>query len=244
MTILIGFHLSGYHDLKHYYLHVSLHNKAEFPGILSYSRFVELLPEALMCLLLMVIALKGKNSGKCFMDSTAIAVCKNKRIFSHKVFRGLAKRGKNTMGWFFGFKLHVITNHVGHLIAFKITTGNVDDRAVVPSLTRNVFGKVFADKGYISQELFEKMLQNGTRIITSLRNNMKPKIMPIEDSEDLGKRSLIESMFNVLKNSCRIEHSRHRSPINFCVNIVAALCAYTFKVTLFKNLSNMALLGV
>lgn len=244
MTILIAFHLSGYHDLKHFYLHAQRHFKAEFPGILSYSRFVELMPQALMCLLLMAVALKGESTGKSFIDSTAIAVCKNKRIFSHRVFKHLAKRGKTSMGWFFGFKLHLVTNHLGHILSFKITPGNVDDRAVVPDLVKDLVGKLFADKGYISQNLFEKMLEKSLKIVTSIRSNMKPQIIEIEESETLGTRSLIESVFNVLKNSCRIEHSRHRSPVNFCVNIVAALCAYIMRVTLFKAASNMALLGI
>ena len=114
-------------------------------------------------------------------------------------------------------------------MAFTLTQGNIDDRAPVPGLVQDIFGKIFGDKGYISKKLFETLLDKGTKLVTSIRSNMKPQIMPIEEAQLLGKRSLIESVFNVLKNSCRIEHSRHRSPKNFVANLLGALCAYMMR---------------
>lgn len=229
MTILIAFHLSGFHDLKHFYVFVQAGWKSAFPGLPSYSRFVELIPSAAIFLFAMQVAMRGECTGKAFVDATALAVCKNKRISSHKVFKNLAKRGKNTMGWFYGFKLHLVINDLGHVMAFTLTPGNTDDRKPVPQLFQNMFGKVFGDRGYISKDLFNSLLQKGVRLVTAHKSNMKPAIVTTEDSEMLSKRSIIESIFNVLKNSCRIEHSRHRSPRNFVVNILGALCAYMMR---------------
>ena len=232
MTILIAFHMSGFHDLKHFYKFIQIFHPRAFPGILSYSRFIELTPTAAISLYALLISLRGENIGSSFIDATALAVCKNKRISAHKVFKNLAKRGKTTMGWFFGFKLHLVINEFGHILAFTLTQGNVDDRVPAPQILEGIFGKVFGDKGYISQPLFEKLFAKGCQLITALRSNMKPKLHTISDSEALGKRSLIESVFNVLKNSCRMEHSRHRSPKNFVVNLIGSMCAYMMRFTL------------
>jgi hypothetical protein len=232
MTILIAFHTSGFHDLKHFYDYIRIYHRRAFPGLLSYSRFIELTPTAAISLYALSISLRGEHTGNSFVDATALAVCKNKRIYAHKVFKNLARRGKTTMGWFFGFKLHLVINEFGHILAFTLTQGNVDDRVPVPQLLKDITGRVFGDKGYISQPLFEKLFAKGSRLITSLRSNMKPKLHTLSDSQMLGKRSLIESVFNVLKNSCRMEHSRHRSPKNFVVNLIGAVCAYMMRFTL------------
>ena len=133
------------------------------------------------------------------------------------------------MGWFFGFKLHFIINDSGEIISWAITKGNIDDRHPVPDLAKTVKGKLFGDKGYISQPLFEKLFSQGTQLITSIRSNMKNKLMPIFDRILLRKRSIIETINDQLKNISQIEHSRHRSPINFLVNLIAALSAYQLK---------------
>ena len=229
MTILIAFHLSGYHDLKHFYVYVAHNWRKEFPGLVSYSRFVELIPCASIFLYGLLTSLRGEVTGKSFIDATGLAVCKNKRISGHKVFKNLAKRGKNTMGWFFGFKLHLVINEYGHILGFNLTPGNEDDRKSAEQVLKDIWGKVFADKGYISKKLFDSLLTKGIKLVTSRKSNMKPEIIALDESEMLGKRSLIESVFNVLKNSCRIEHSRHRSPRNFVVNLIGAMCAYMMR---------------
>lgn len=229
MTIVIAFHLSGYYDLKHFYYFVRAYWNNAFPNLVSYSRFVELLPSAAFFLFFLLNAIKGEVTGVTYIDASALAVCKNKRISGHKVFKTLAKRGKTTMGWFYGFKLHLAINDKGQILSFALSPGNIDDRQAVPSLLKGILGKVYGDKGYISKDLFEKMMAIGIKIITSIKSNMKPKIIPIEESDELQKRSLIESVFNVLKNSCRMEHSRHRSCKNFIVNLFASLCAYMMR---------------
>src|SRR2546430_816478 len=171
----------------------------------------------------------GKCRGISFIDSTKIGVCHNRRIWSHKVFKALAKRGKTSVDWFYGFKLHWVVNDCGELLAVKITAGNVDDRNPVLELARALFGKLFGDRGYISQKLFEQLWGQGVQLITKLRKNMKNRLLPLFDKLLLRKRSICETINDQLKNISQIEHSRHRSVFNFFVNLIAGLVAYTFR---------------
>jgi hypothetical protein len=232
MTIIVNFHLSGYRTFKDYYIkYVCKHLNKEFPGLVSYNRFVELMPGVLIPL---VIYLKrcrfGKVTGIAFVDSTTLKVCNNRRIYRHKTFKTLAKRGKTSMGWFYGFKLHLIVNDQGELLSTVFTPGNVDDRnqKMMKSLTKNIVGKLFGDRGYISKSLFNFLLKRGVQMITTIKKNMKNKLMPVMDKLLLRKRCIIETINDQLKNICQIEHSRHRSPVNFLVNLVSGLVAYTF----------------
>lgn len=227
MTILIYFHYSHYRDFKAYYLQwVCLKFKPEFPTLVSYKRFVALIPTVMMPLCAYLQSLKAIPTGLAFVDSTPIAVCHRKRISQHKVFAGLAEIGKTTKGWFLGFKLHLICNHQGELIACRITPGNVDDREPLPEMAKQLFGKLFGDKGYISQSLFEELFANGLQLITGIKKNMKNKLVPLFDKIMLRKRPMIECLIHQLKNVFQAEHSRHRNPINGLINILTALVAY------------------
>jgi len=228
MTILIRFHQSHYRDFKAFYTeHVLQHLRAEFPGLVSYTRFVEFIPETLIPLCVYLRACCGACSGVSFLDSTTLAVCHNRRIHQHKVFAGLAARGKTSVGWFFGFKLHLVFNDQGELLNIALTPGNVDDRKPVPKLVRRLFGKLFADKGYLSRPLFEQLLTTfGIQLITKLRRNMRNQLMPLSDKLLLRKRAIVESIIDQLKNISQIEHTRHRSPFNFLVNVLCGLIAY------------------
>ena len=223
MTILIHFHQSHYRDFKAYYTCYVLERlRSEFPGLVSYTRFVEFVPSALipLCVYLRSSCL-GVCTGISFMDSTALAVCKNPRIHSHRVFAELAKRGKTSTGWFFGFKLHLIFNDRGELLNLMLTPGNVDDRQPVPKMVRKLFGKLFADRGYISKKLVDELLRTfNVQLITGIRSNMKNVLMPLTDKLLLRKRAIVETIIDQLKNISQIEHSRHRSPINFLVNLI------------------------
>lgn len=227
MTIVIHFHQQQYRNFKAYYTHyVQVHLQREFPQLVSYTRFVELQAQAMVPLLLYLHSLKGKCSGISFMDSTPLAVCANRRIPRHRVFRGIAQRGKTSMGWFYGFKLHLVVNDQGQLLSFCLTAGNVADVKTVPTLARDLFGKLIADKGYISNKLFRQLYADGVQLITGIRKNMRPLPMPIYDRILRRKRALIETIFDQLKNISQIEHSRHRSGTNFVVNLLAGLIAY------------------
>lgn len=230
MTILIWFHLSGYRTFKQYYEgYVQQHLRSEFPELWSYMRFVEWMPRSVDVLILYLLSKRGSVTGISFVDSTALAVCRNQRILSHKVFRGLAERGKTSMGWFYGFKLHLIINDRGEIITFAITPGNVDDRKPVSKMAGRLFGKLFGDKGYISRKLTEALLAMGVQLVTPLRRNMKPQMLSWMDHILLRKRALIESVNDQLKNISQIEHSRHRSVVNFFVNLFAGLTAYSLR---------------
>jgi len=130
------------------------------------------------------------------------------------------------MGWFYGFKLHLVVNEQGELLAFQITPGNVDDRQPVPKLCRDLFGKVFGDKGYFSQKLFQDLWDDGVQLITMVRRNMKNQLVVLEDKLLSRKRTIIETINDQLKNISQIEHSRHRSINNFFVNLIGGLIAY------------------
>ena len=226
-TIIVYFHYSGYKNFKHYYIeHVCRYLRKEFPALISYSRFIQLMPRVLMPIARFLKSSFGKCSGISIIDSTSINVCHNRRITRNKVFSGLAERGKSTMGWFFGFKVHLITNDRGELLSVKVTKGNVDDRQAVPKMVKNIFGKLFGDKGYLSSSLSEKLRSKGLSLITTIKKNMKNKLMPLFDKIMLRKRFIIETINDKLKNECQIEHTRHRSPMNFLVNLLAGLTCY------------------
>lgn len=232
MTILIAFHLSGMRNLKHYYLfYVCKHLTEEFPSLVSYNRFVELQQRVALPLVLFLKTCRmGTCTGISFIDSTALKVCHIKREHQNKVFDGTATKGKSTLGWFFGFKLHIIINDRGEIISFVITQGNVDDRQPLSmeSFIRNVSGKLYADRGYISQKLAEVLFVDGIHFVAKMRNNMKGGELPLQDRLMLRKRAVIESVNDELKNICQIEHTRHRCFTNFITNLIAGLLAYSF----------------
>lgn len=246
LTILVYFHASQYRTFKHFYQdHMLAQRRAEFPGLLSYTRFVELIPFALLPLCAYLPTRYGACTGLQFIDSLPIRVCHNRRIHSHKVFAGLAQRGKGSMGWFYGLKLHLVINEQGEILAVTLTPGQVDDRRPVPKLVRRLWGKLWADRGYISQPLFEQLWAQGLQLITKLKRNMKNKLMPLWDKLLLRQRALIECVNDQLKNISQIEHTRHRSPTNGIVNMVAAVVAYTFqpnKPALFRSQDQQKLL--
>lgn len=233
MTISIFFHHSGYKTFKSYYCkHVCKYLKKAFPGLVSYNRFVELQQQTVVPLMFFAkIHGTKKCSGISFIDSFPLKACHTRRESSHKTFKNIARKGKTSVGWFFGFKVHLVVSHVGEIIDFDITPGNVSDSnsGVVGKITKKLFGKLFGDRGYISQKLFKNLYENGVELITKLKRNMKNKIMQIYDKLLLRKRGMIESVIAILKDDFCIEHTRHRSASNFLGNICSALSAYVFK---------------
>lgn len=232
MTITILFHLSGFRTFKHFYIfYVQKHMKTDFPSTVSYNRFTELMQHNIMPLsLFLKTCCLGKCTGISFIDSTPIRVCNSKRIKRNKVFKGIATTGKSTMGWFHGFKLHIIVNDKGELLNLTITQANVDDRTPLKNerFIDKIYGKLFGDKGYLSKELFGNLFNDGIHLVTYLKRNMKNVLMPLMDKIHLRKRSIIETINDQLKNICQVEHSRHRSFGNFISNLISGLIAYTF----------------
>lgn len=232
ITLMTLFHLGNFRNMKHFYVHyVQKHLQSEFPQTVSYNRFTELMQ---LAVLPMTIFLKtcclGECTGISFVDSTPIRVCKNKRIKRNKVFKGIAELGKSTMGFFFGFKLHLIINDKGEILNFVITQGNVDDREPLKNerFIESIKGKLYGDKGYLSKELTNILFVDGLHLVTNIRNNMKNCLMELKDKIMLRKRSVIETINDELKNMCQVEHSRHRSFGNFITNMLSGLIAYSF----------------
>jgi len=232
ITILVLFHLGCFRNFKHFYQgYVQKHMKDDFTNTVSYNRFVELSHKICMPMTLFLkTCCLGQSTGISFVDSTPIRVCKNKRISRNKVFKGTATTGKSTMGWFYGFKLHLIINDKGEILNFVITQANVDDREPLKNkrFVNKIKGKLYADKGYLGQKLSNLLFVDGIHLITSIRNNMKNVLMELKDKILLRKRSVIETVNDELKNMCQIEHSRHRSFNGFVANTIAALIAYSF----------------
>jgi len=232
MSILLLFHYGQFTNLKSFYqLYVCVHLKDLFPDLVSYNRFVELQKKVAVPLM---IFLKhkglGKSTGINFVDSTHLKVCHNRRIHQHKTFDGIAERGYCSIGWFYGFKLHLIINDKGEILGFYLTKGNVDDRdvKVMSDMTKDIFGKLFADKGYISKALSDLLFGNGIQLIAKPKKNMKKQNLSQVDKILLRKRAIIESVYDELKNICKIQHTRHRSVNNFLINLMAGLAAYCF----------------
>lgn len=232
MAIIVYFPYSGYKTFKTYYKkHVCVHLKDAFNELPSYNRFIELKQEVIFPLMLLAKLLtRDKCTGKSFVDSTALKVCHIRRSSSHKTFRGIARKGKTSVEWFFGLKVHLVINEYGEVINFDLTAGNVADNnhAVVEKLTEGVHGKLIGDKGYMSKELSKKLQRKNVKLITKVRKNMKPIGLSAYDQWLIGKRGLIESVIGVLKTQFSIEHSRHRSLKSFFAGVFSSLIAYAF----------------
>lgn len=232
MTIVITFHGSGFRTFKDFYTcQVLPHWRSAFPHLVSYNRFVELIPWSVMALACFLQTTFGALTGISFIDATSVAVCHPNRAKQHKVFKEQADWGKSSVKWYFGFKLHLIINDQGELLAATLTPGNTDDRKPVPEMAQQLTGKLFGDKGYVSQALFEQLYKQGLELIAKRRKNMTNRLMTLMDKVLLRKRAVIESVNDQLKNICQIEHSRHRSGFNFLANLLGGLIAYSYYPT-------------
>jgi hypothetical protein len=142
MTLIIAFYAAGFRNLRHFYIDfVQRSHRDTFPDLVSHSRFVALMPSALVPLCAFLQTRYGRVTGMAYIDSTRLKVCHRKRAHAHRVLEPGATWGKTSMGWVYGFELHLVINAEGELLTLKLTAGNVDDRAPVPELTRGLFGK-------------------------------------------------------------------------------------------------------
>jgi Transposase DDE domain len=231
LTIVLLYHKSPCKNFKSFYLcYLPLYH-TEFPALVSYERFVQLKQRILpyLALLLDWFRSTSEPTGIYFVDATSIGVCHNKRISRNKVFKGVAARGKSTMGWFYGFKLHLVINEHGEIQGVALTAGNVDDRTPVPNLVKHLKGLLFGDKGYIKMELFKTLYERGLKLITGIKKGMKNILMPLYEKRMLRKRSIIETVFDYLKNKFELVHTRHRSVGNFLVHVLSTIASYSMK---------------
>ena len=232
LTVEILYHKSPCKNFKYFYNSYLQLYKDDLT-LVTYERFVIIkkrITTYLMLLLNWLCAISDKT-GLYFIDSTSLNVCHNKRINRNCVFKNLAKIGKNTKGWFFGFKLHIVINDKGEIQSACLTQGNVDDRKPVKNMVKSITGLLFRDKGYISASLFKDLYNKGLKCVTKTKKYMKNLPMDLTEKFLLKKRSIVETVFDYLKNKFEIEHSRHRSADNFLVHVLSTLVAYSLKNT-------------
>lgn len=231
ITINIYYHLSGMRCMKWFYEKIILDKlKSYFPKAYSYSHFVncidliykELLAYLILCRL-------SKTSKANYIDSKRLEVCHLKREQQHRVFKGLAKKGKSSTGWFFGLKLHLIVNQWGEIVNFRITAGNVADNQsnLLKGLTQNLRGWLFGDRGYWSK-IREVLEIQGLYLIPKPKKNQEALPITPEQKHYASKRGVIESVFDRLTNLMDIDHTRHRKPLHALANLFAGLIAYSF----------------
>lgn len=232
ITIILFYQQSPCENFKSFYLdYLKPFYRSEFPKLPSYHRFTALKPRILwyLALLLQWFCKQAKTTGISYIDATSIAVCHSKRISRNKVFAEIAKLSKSTYGWFFGFKLHLVINEIGEIQGVTLTKGNVDDRKPVPNLTKKLIGLLFGYKGYIKKELFQELFDRGLKLVTKVKKGMKNALISLKEKILLRKRSIIETVFGCLKNKFELEHTRHRSPINFLVHVFSTLISYSMQ---------------
>ena len=231
MTIEIAYHFSGYQCFKSFYKEcLEVHFRQDFPTLLSYNRFIELkkhLVFPLFCF--MQATMQKKCTGFSFVDSSKLSVSHPCRVHQHKVFKDKARWGKTSVGWFWGFKLHLCISHKGDILGFTLSLGNQDDRHLdsLKQVFRYVFGLVLGDRGYQSETLRKKFQDQFLKMDSKLRKNTKRRLEALE-SVMVRKRALIESVFDLLKEHLGLEVASPRCMCNYFVNIFATLAAYTF----------------
>jgi hypothetical protein len=243
MTILVMFQMSRFRDFKNFYTgFLCAYYKRDFPKLPSYERFVELMKRAIFPLTIFTQLKAGKQTGLYYIDSSCLPVCHIKRSRRHKTFDSIAEYGKTSVGWFFGLKLHIVTNHEGRLLAFKITRGNRSDAKEAVPLLKSLKGLAFGDKGYIGKKIFEELIDKGLKLITRKRKNMKETFdLSCYEKQLLNQRGIIETVIGHLKHCYQVWHTRHRSIMNAMTHLVAALAAYAIeplKVSAIKLLAN------
>lgn len=229
LTILLAYHQSGMSCFKYYYLDLCDHHRDKFKGLVHYDRFIKHIKKAFPALICMFKSLEGEATEYMFIDSTPMAVCHNLRERKHKVFKGLAAKGKTSTGWFFGFKLHMVFNTKGEIVRLTITPGNTNDRTKVPQLMHGLMGKLIGDKGYISKELFDQLFNQGVVLVTKIRKNMKNCLLELSDKLMLMKRSFVETIFSSMKSLNTLIHHRHRCHINAFSHLFAGLINYQIR---------------
>ncbi len=231
ITIVVLFHRSHATNLKSFYTEdIRDKYQRDFPNMLAYKRLVERLLELAPLCLAVLELMTQECTGISYVDSTSLKSCHIKREHQHRVMASLAHKGRTSMGWFYGMKLHITINHRGELISFATTPGNVNDREPLKdgTLLKGLHGRIFADSGYISNELAEWLSQADIELIAKPTKQQKKVHISQENKRLLFMRSLVETVIGQLKTKCRLEHTRHRSINGFYANLATALMAYQF----------------
>jgi len=238
LTILVWGAWRGLKDKAKLYFHVQAYHRQDFPALGAYSKFVEATNRysmelrALLALLLHRNRLAQGPYPIVLQDSTAIAVCHVARSRQHRTFRDWARKSKNGMGWWYGFKLHVQCDEAGRLCAFDLTTATVDDRKLLDPLTRWLKdGIVVGDGGYLSQAKAKDLAQRGVYLLTSTRKNMRHLASQFQLA-CLQLRHRVEELFAFLKCAFGAVRTTHRASYALPIHLLCSLLAYS----LYKSL--------
>jgi hypothetical protein len=226
MTILVLYHSSQFRNFRTFYEGVVLTLlRSAFPKAPSYARFIAVTKHVWVPLTVFLLTRMGRRTGLYYIDSTPLPVCHPRRINRHKVFAGLAERGKTSLGWFFGFKLHLVFNHERQIVALTLTPGNVNDTTPVPQLTQDLIGKLFGDKAYVGKDLAHKLLRRGLVLMTRVRRNMKRLPLSFLDKALLNGRNIVETIIGHIKEFSSLRLPKHRSVFNAFTHLTAAIVA-------------------
>jgi len=241
LTLGIFRFATGVKDVKHYHRKLVSSYSQELGRIPNYGNFNALMNQATPYVIFLLewicYSNKSTSNGAYFLDATSLKVCENKRIFDHKVCEDIAQRGKSSMGWFFGFKLHVVCDSLGRLVSLLITPGNTDDRKFVLKLLKGLKGLCVADAGYVSKKLMHELYEQGLLLLTDVRNSMK-RLMSEAQHAVLKLRQRIEGIFSCLKHRLKAEASIARSPLGYVSRCLYACLTFA----LSKELETIALL--
>lgn len=231
MTILVMFQMSKFRDFKNFYTgFLTVYHKSYFPRMPSYERFIAIMNRAIFPLTIFTQVNGGKRTGIYYIDSSCLPVCHLKRSKRHKTFDAIAEYGRTSVGWFFGLKLHIVTNDKGELLAFKVTRGSRSDSKEAAPLLKSLQGLAFGDKGYLGKKLFDELFEKGLKLITRKRKNMKEKLdLSSYEKQLLNQRGIIETVIGHLKHYYQVWHTRHRSIFNAMTHLIAALAAYAIE---------------
>jgi hypothetical protein len=225
--IAVWYKNSQLHHFKAFYGMIQRFYYKLFNALSSYQRMVHLINQHQLALQALHISLTSSAQTACaWVDSTTLPVCKNQRIQRHKSLKKIATRAKSSMGWFYGCKLHVLVDAQGQFIQTQLSNGHTSDIKILPKLAQGYIGKIFGDRGYISETLKEKLVKQDIELITYHRKNMRPVKLSSEDEMMLRQRNKIETIFSLLKQQYNLVSSRHRSISGYLAGIYASLCAY------------------
>lgn len=243
VTLFIFRFFTGHRNWKDFYRHIKTYHSKDFPKLSAYQNFIEsvnrlsLFASLLLSAFMEVFRKTAPDLSLKFADSTRLRVCDIKREWSHKVCKGIAKKSKSTMGWFYGFKLHIVCDELMRILNCTITPANVDDRRALESIWDDIFGVIVADAGYVGKEIQKEGLKKGKFLFAAVRANMR-KLMTDIQHEILNLRETVERVFSVLKLRMGLETSLPRSPLGHFAHYLWCITAYQMK-KFFEMFSTM-----
>lgn len=231
VTLGIFRYFTNITNWKAYHKHLYSFFRVDFPNLPDYSNFLTAMNKLSWLALLLLQhfcsffkKITHQELPK-FVDSSKLEVCHIKREFTHKVCKDIARKSKSTMGWFYGFKLHIICNKLMQILSFRISPANLDDRKGLDRIWNDIFGMIIADAGYIGADWQKKACYLGKLLLTGVKANMK-KLLTFVQFELLKMRQCVETVFSVLKLRMGMQTTLPRSPLGYFAHYIWCLTAY------------------